>query len=123
MIENHMINGDPDAGTYDPDEYRERALDDVIDLIMLFGVYPPPRVYGKPHRIEFDLAEWVAENVDVGELAQFLVAHIANDDDKNMRQDRLEKEIAAKLREHLRDSDMVVDKIEELHENERREHE
>lgn len=122
MIENHMIKGDPDAGTYDPDEYRERALDEVIETIMLFGIYPQPNPYRAPRQTEFDLAEWVAENVDVGELAQFLVAHIANDDDKNTRQDRIEKEISARLRDHLRDSDMVADKIEELHEDERNDH-
>jgi len=122
MIENHMVTGDPDAGTYDPDEYRERALDEVIETIMLWGQYPAPNPYRPPRRIEFDLAEWVAENVDVSELAQFLGAHIANDEKKDEKQLVLEVDISAKLSEHLRDSDMVADKIEELHEDERNEH-
>ncbi len=114
---NAHIHGD--EGTYDPEPYRQRALDDVIETIMLFGQWPQPRTgRGIQGRIEFDLAEWCAENINADVLAAFLVSHIALDDDRDIRQDKIEKEITAKLRAHLAESDMVDDKIDDLHADE-----
>ena len=122
MIENHMLTGDPERGTYDPEPYRQRALDDVIETIMLFGQWPQPNTgigwIRSARRVEFDLAEWCAENINADVLAAFLVSHIALDDDRDIRQDKIEKEITAKLRAHLAESDMVDDKIDDLHADE-----
>lgn len=110
-----------DEGTYDPEPYRPRALDDVIETIMLFGQYPQPR-HGRglqARRAEFDLCDWIAENIEPCDVAQFLTWHICLHEDRDMLKINLEKRITDKLREELADSDMVNDAIAELHEQER----
>ena len=121
---NAHIHGD--EGTYDPEPYRQRALDDVIETIMLFGQYPQPRTghgwHNAQRRVEFDLQEWIVENMEPIETAAFLVAHISGYENRDIMQSTFEKLIEAALRAHLADSDMVMEKIEELHEDEREEH-
>lgn len=116
---NAKIHGD--EGTYDPEPYRARALDDVIETILAFGQYPQPRTgrYSPGvRRIEFDLREWCVENLEPDELAGFLVAHITVYDDTYGLQMKLERDIEARLREELADSGMVNEKIDEIYHDE-----
>ncbi len=119
MIENHMVQGDPEAGTYDPEPYRERALDDVIETIMLFGQWPQPRPWrgGTVRRVEFDLCDWIADNLEPSELAAFAVGQICGEDTASGRL-HLERDITEQLRAELSDSEMVNDHIDELHRDE-----
>ncbi len=110
---------DPERDTYDPEPYRQAAIDSVIETIMLFGQWPQPRTDGQHRRMEFDLAEWMAENFEPAEMSAFIVAHICNDDDRNARQDDIERRIETQLRAELADSSMVESVIEQLHEDER----
>ncbi len=127
-IPDRHAKDDPERDTYDPEPYRQAALDSVIETIMLFGQWPQPRsslriwLNEQPRRVEFDLAEWMAENFEPAEMSAFIVAHICNDDDRNARQDDIERRIETQLRDELAESGMVESKIEELHEEEREEH-
>ncbi len=123
MIENHMVQGDPEAGTYDPEPYRARALDDVIETIMLFGQWPQPRtgkgwhMAAKPSA-QFSLVDWLIENEEPCDLAAFVVRQIMLDDERDVWQNRMEKRITEKLRAELSDSEMVNDHIDELRRDE-----
>lgn len=120
---NAHIHGD--ENTYDPEPYRQAALDSVIETIMLFGEYPQPRTLiggrmcGQPRRCEFDLQEWVTENMEPFETAAFLVAHITGYDSCDVMQSTFEKMIEERLRVELADSGMVDDVIEQLYEDDR----
>ncbi len=122
---NAHIHGD--ENTYDPEPYRQRALDEVIETIMLFGQWPQPRTGSgwhtpTPRRVEFDLVDWISENLEPQDTAQFLMWSITNDDGAYTLQTNLEKRIEERLRVELADSSMVDDVIESLHEDERAEH-
>ena len=123
MEENHMVTGESERDTYDPEPYRQAALDSVIETIMLFGEYPQPRtliggrMYGHPRRCEFDLQEWITENMEPCETAAFLVAHITGYDSRDIMQATFEKMIEERLRAELAESGMVESKIEELYED------
>ena len=123
MEENHMVTGDPERDTYDPEPYRQSALDSVIETIMLFGQYPQPRTgtgwHTQTRRVEFDLSEWVAENMEPADLAHFMVVHICNDENKDLQRDKAEKWIEEQLRGELVDSDMVMEKIDDLYNDDR----
>ena len=112
--------------TYDPEPYRQRALDDVIETIMLFGQWPQPRTghgwHNAQRRVEFDLQEWIVENMGPNETAAFLVAHISGYESRDIMQSTFEKRIEAALRTEFAESDMVESVIEQLHEDEREEH-
>jgi len=104
--------------------FMDDALDEVIDTIMLFGVYPQPRQVwrdGRFHpaaeRAQFDLQEWVAENIDPVQLAESYTDFIcsaafgvAGED----RRDQQQKAVDKMLRDFLAGSDMVRDKAEEF---------
>jgi len=104
--------------------FMDDALDDVIDTILLFGTYPQPRQMWQGGRfvpcrrpVRFDLADWVAENVEPVQLAEsytdFIMSQALGLEGEN-RRDRQQKNVDKMLRDYLADSDIVRDKAEEL---------
>lgn len=117
-----------DEGGIDISPYMPRALDDVIETILAWGVYPQPRLYPyamrhlPARRVEFDLREWCNEHIDQSEMAELYVSMIT--DYSNEHDSRRMKEAArveAMLREELRDAEITRERAERLAEEAREE--
>jgi len=118
------LHGDEHDLDLDLDPFMDDALDDVIDTIMLFGVYPQPRQVWRNGRYEprnlpvrFDLADWVAENIDPVQMAESYTDFIMSQSlglDGEDRRDRQVKAVDKMLRDYLAGSEIVRDKAEEL---------
>ena len=112
---NDKIHGD--EGMIDIEPYLSRALEDVLDTIMLYGQYPQPSssMRIKPRRCLFDLMEWIYENRSGEDIRTTYICALVGGTDAVLdaiARDRLE--ITRELRELLRDSDIVRDLAEEL---------
>lgn len=115
----HIYHGDEDYKEGN-DLYKERALEDVVETIMLYGEYPQPRraSYGLSfvQRIrQFDLREWLTENYKPEEIADFMVRAMTDygldfDEERLLQTDSIEKQLTVELR----DSPIVLDKADEL---------
>ncbi len=109
MPDHHSV---PEALKDGNDLYKERALEDIVETIMLYGEYPARA--SKTTRL-FDLREWIQENMDADEIADFMVGAFTDwglgwDEQRLKLCDNIEKQITAELR----DSQMVLDKADEL---------
>jgi len=118
---------DPDDGKIDIEPFMARALNDVIETIMLFGVYPQPRrsfrngCYRNLAGVRFDLSDWLFEHYAdelPGLAAGFLTL---NGDEAYEHKSRHEKRVIELIAEELRESEIVRDKALEMAEEERNE--
>lgn len=115
-----------DEGGIDTVPFMSRALEDVVETIMLFGQYPQPRQVWRngrfeqvSQRIRLDLAEWLQEHYE-DELPTAAVCFLTlHGEDAFEAKQRHEKRVTALLTEELRDSDIVRERAEELAEEDR----
>lgn len=95
----------------DISEFQRQGLESVVATIQLYGVYPRPT--GKqPAR--FVLSEFIANEIDSSELAEFMVAALTYHSDFAEARSKWERCIEVKLTEHFRGSDIVREKAEEF---------
>ena len=129
---NAHVHGD--EGGIDVEPFAERALEDVVETILNFGVYPQP-VRWKPGRTqpipptEFDLYEFLFEENDKGQMridpvdaCEFFI--LAQKDHTRYgpfetARSKWEKKITEMLTDHLRDSDMVTELAAQMAEDEK----
>lgn len=110
---------EPDGIDIEP--FMPRALDDVIETILAWGVYPQPRLYPyamrhlPAQRILFDLREWCNEHIDQADMAELYVSMITDYSiDHDTRRHAEASKVEAMLREELRDSQITRDHAERL---------
>lgn len=99
---------------------HERALGDVVETIMLFGEYPQPHRQRRFYPRQFDLVPFLLR-IHPAELREFVMLALTDhgrSGDFETARDRLEKQVRAMLMEHLRDSDMVRERVAQLIEEE-----
>lgn len=119
------VHGDEHL-TLDVESFERRAIEDVVETIMLFGQYPQPRgAWDKrpPRSVEFDLQEYLVEHRDDSDLANLAMCAIINFGDFDERRLNENRKLEAELTEHLRDSQIVRDRAEDLAEEDRYDHE
>ena len=102
---------DPEAGTWDTAPFVEPALTDLVELLMSCQGYPrarPGRAF--PPR-QINLCDILCE-CDQAELAEAVLAHVADPLCHPSLESRLEKIVS----NYLRDTEWHTRRIEELHE-------
>lgn len=96
-------------------EYEEMALEEVVETILDYGQWPRPRTGKYQARVEFSLYEYLQEHRDPSFMLEMYVACLCDDNDPlEIRRIRERKEIAERLTEHLRNSDIVHEHSEFL---------
>lgn len=109
---NDHLHGD--EGTTDLDPFMAEALESVVETITLFGQYPQPRK-GRFERIQFDLQEWMTEHYDPADLANLAMCAVINFgscfDDRRLKESA---SLEQRLKDELRDSEIVREKAQEL---------
>ena len=97
---------DPEAGTHDVQQYRERALDDLVERMLDHESYP--REVSRRH---IDLIDILSE-CDQGELAAAVCRGL-------LFPNTLDEEIAPIVRNYLRDTEWQERRAEELYEQDK----
>ena len=93
-----------------PQEWRQKALDEVIDVVMSDFQWPKRRRDGTSSRVVFDLTEWTAENYGPYEIATiFLNLTTDYSTDADILRLHASEELERKLREHFKDSEIVTE--------------
>lgn len=103
-----------DEGIIDLEPYMQETLEYVVDIILLYGQFPRPSIVERP---QFDLYEWLAENMD-HDMREFAFA-MTLDLDRFRHSEILDawrKKIRERLMDELADSEMVLDEAERLRE-------
>ncbi len=104
-----------DEGTIDIEPFMADALESVVDTIMLYGDYPHPTSkrflqVGK----QFDLYDWLLENVDEDDRNEFAFAMTVDYDEHSETLARWRGKIQKRLMEELAGSEIVMEKAEQL---------
>ena len=115
-----------DEGKIDLAPHMENALESVVETIMLYGEYPQRRKVWRngafvvlPASKQFDLWNWLAENVNSDDRQEFMFAMTANyGNHKSVLLDWQNK-IEKMLLEELVGSEIVREKAEQLAEEAR----
>ena len=109
-----------------PADFHAAALQSIVTTIMLFGELPQPKSAGYPgyssQRKQFDLHEWALEKIPGSEMADLYVAALIGDDDLIGKKAKELARIEKLLTEHLRDSEIVEERAQEMMEDERDDH-
>jgi len=93
-----------------PQEWRQRALDEVIDTVMSDFQWPRRNRDGTSNRVVFDLTEWTADNYGPYEIATiFLQLTTDYTTDADMVRLHASEELERKLRAHFEDSEIVTE--------------
>lgn len=117
-------HADPDEGTVDIEPHLESALESVVETIMLYGEYPQPRrdyYTGGPaiqSRKEFDLWDWLAENINSDDRNEFMFAVTVDYRPHSTVLSDWRGKIEKRLMLELADSDMVRERAEQIAEEE-----
>jgi hypothetical protein len=111
MSSQNEAHGDEDWKDADT-VHLERALEEVVETIMDYGMWPMPR-NGKFTRSQFDLYEWLQENRDPSFMLEMYVAALSGHQLEE-RIDRERKEITDRLTAHLRGSEIVQTLSDEI---------
>ena len=91
-----------------PQEWRQKALDEVIDVVMTYLQWPKRKRDGSSAHVVFDLTEWTANNYGPYEIATiFLQLTTDYSTDSDMVRLRASEELERRLREHFEDSEIV----------------
>ena len=91
------------------DDDRAEALDTIVEEILDNGRFP------KTGRAEFDLYEYIVEELDISYAFEMLVATLGTD--KFALSNRIEKmydKVQEMLKKHLADSDMVEEMAQDI---------
>jgi len=112
MIENHMVQGNANHDAELPQEWHDKALDEVIDTVLATGQWPDRTTGAQAshRRVEFDLIEWLYEEYDGSDIARVfltLLTDFSNDADL-LRLNESAK-LERKLREYFADSEIVAE--------------
>jgi hypothetical protein len=106
--ENQMTVGNANHDAELPQEWRDKALDEVIDVVMMDFQWPKRRSDGSAGIPVFDLIEWTSENYGPYEMAEiFLQLTTDYTTDADMVRLHASEELERKLREHFEDSEIV----------------
>jgi hypothetical protein len=110
-----------DEGGLDLAPHMENALELVIEDILKYGEYPQPRrvglfiTTGKGGPRQFDLCEFVQENIDAGDILESFVKYaICSDRDRDFEAMKWERKFSAMLLENLAGSEIVRERAEQL---------
>ena len=91
------------------DDDRAEALDTIVEEILDNGRFP------KKGRAEFDLYEYIVEELDTSYAIEMLVATLSTD--KHALSNRIDKmydKVQEMLKKHLADSDMVEEMAQDI---------
>lgn len=112
------VHGDEHI-TLDVERFMAKALEDVVETIMLHARFPAPsQIPAQPRRAEFDLREFISEAKDSDELLTYYVCSLTGTDGDTVRWGAavaLEK----RLTEYLRDGPLVRARAEAMAEEDR----
>ena len=99
-----------------PDMYMQSALESIVETVMLYGQYPQPRAsqYRPERKVQFLLADWIGDNIDVSTMAMFMACSLDYSGDFDDLRNKNEENIRLALMEHFRDSEIVQEKAEEM---------
>ena len=110
MSSQNEAHGDEDLVDV-TDAHLEQALEVVVETVMLFGCYPQPNRAGLPtRRVVFDLSDFIAENMDVGLLSEWITGCITSFGvDRSINVDRYTDELQAMVTKYFDGSEIVAD--------------
>jgi len=130
----HATAAHPAAGRYDSlhgdegidlEPYMERALEEVVETVLNYGMYPQPRrvslyfTTGSTAPRQFDLYDWILETnaVDPSELREYFILSLNDHSSCGMFEDarsKWEKKLTEKLLDHFAGSEIVRERAEKL---------
>ena len=105
MSYQNEAHGDEDVLVMPSKRHYELALEQVVETIMLHGMWPAPQ-RGKFTRSQFDLYDFLNENRDTSYFLEMYLAVLTGADMFDRKQ-RETKMVEAMLADHFRNSEIV----------------
>jgi len=121
--ENQMTVGNADHDAEMPQEWLDKALDDVVETVLQDFQYPARRRDGTTPRVQFDLIEFVQDEFDSGDVVRDYLTMLTDfSSDSDLLRLRASENLETALRVHFTDSQIVADRAAEMEREDEADH-